>query len=346
MKELFSQKPTGTVLTFGEVMLRLCPDDAGDWLNTENSLPVYIAGAELNVASALALWGVPAKYFTALPDNKLARQVVDYIEKQNIDASSIYYHGARMGVLYLTPGLDLKHDALIYDRAHSAFAELKTGMVDWDKVLDGVSWFHFSAICPAVSASAARVCKEVLEAASRKKITISVDLNYRAKLWKYGKTPLQVMPGLVKYCNVVMGNIWAEENMLGMGVDPELHVKNSKKEYLTASIVTSAKIMMQYPKCKVVANTFRFDASEDIRYYTTLWGGNPMHHSAEYKTPYIINKVGSGDCFMAGLIYGFYNGLEPQETLDFATAAAFNKLFVKSDIIDKTVEDIKNTIQQ
>jgi 2-dehydro-3-deoxygluconokinase len=345
MSNIFSNKNKGTILAFGEVMLRLCPDTDGNWLN-KNTLPVYIAGSELNAATAVALWGLPAKYFTALPNNNLSAQVITFIQRQNIDTSTVFYHGDRMGVFYLTPGLDLKHDALIYDRAQSAFAELKPGMVDWDNVLEGVSWFHFSAICPAVSANTADVCKEVLEAASRKNITISVDLNYRAKLWKYGKTPLEIMPQLVKYCDLIMGNIWAFENMLGIPVSDAIHPTATKSDYLAAALYTSEKVTAQYPNCQAVANTFRFDASDDVRYYGALYTGEQLYTSAEYHTPYIINKTGSGDCFMAGLIYGFYTDMEPAETLAFATAAAFDKLFIASDTTNKTVEEIKKTIKR
>ena len=171
MNKLFAQQKLGSILSFGELLLRICPDADGNWLK-ENSLPFHVGGAELNVATALALWGLPTKYFTALPDNHMSAQLVDYLQQKNIDTSSIFYTGDRIGLFYLTPGRDMKHNALIYDRAGSAFARLKPGMVDWDKALEDVSCFHFSAICPAISQNVADVCKEVLEAASRKNITI------------------------------------------------------------------------------------------------------------------------------------------------------------------------------
>lgn len=341
MTDPFAHHKPGAVLSFGEVLLRICPDANGAWLN-KNNLPFYIAGAELNAATALALWGLPSKYFTVLPDNHLSAQIIGYLQKKNIDTSPVFYGGKRMGVYYLTPGKDIKHNALIYDRAYSSFAELKPGTVDWDKLLDGVSWFHFSAICPALSQSAADVCEEVLEAASKKDITISVDLNYRAKLWQYGKSPMQVIPGLIKYCNLVMGNIWSAETLLG--IPANINKSVDKAGYLKAAEKTSAQIMKQNPVCKAVANTFRFDTN-NIQYYATLFTGDEFYTSAEYESEAIIDKVGSGDCFMAGLIYGFYNGLGPQQTLNFATAAAFKKLFINGDTTDKTVGEIKKSIR-
>lgn len=341
MNNPFANRKTGSVLSFGELLLRICPDADGNWLDN-NTLPFYVAGAELNVATALALWGMPSKYFTVLPDNHLSAQLISALQKKNIDTSPVFYDGKRIGLYYLTPGKDMKHNALIYDRAYSSFAELKPGTVDWDKTLEGISWFHFSAICPAVSQDAADVCEEVLKAASKKNITISVDLNYRAKLWQYGKTPLQIMPGLVKYCNLVMGNIWAAGTLLG--IPANIIGVVDKAAYLSAAQNTSAQIMEQYPACKAVANTFRFDADE-IQYYSALSTNDDFYASAEYQSETIVDKVGSGDCFMAGLIYGFYNNLTSQQTLEFATAAAFKKLFIQGDTTNKSVDEIKKTIK-
>nr|WP_067062433.1 sugar kinase [Mucilaginibacter sp. L294] len=335
---------SGAVLSFGELLLRIVPDAVGNWLN-DNTLPTYIGGAELNVATALALWDVPSRYFTALPSNGLSEQLIAYLNKKNIDTSPVYYHGERLGLYFLTKGKDLKHDALIYDRANSAFAGLKPGMIDWDKVLDGVSWFHFSAICPAISQQVADVCLEALQAASAKGITVSVDLNYRSKLWQYGKQPQDVMPGLVKHCDVIMGNIWAAEKMLGIEVLGDIHESGQKSIYLQEALSSSERIIKQYPKCKAVANTFRFDEADDIKYYTALFIDGAFNTSHEYCTTSIVDKVGTGDCFMAGLIYGFYNNQPAQQTLDFATAAAFSKLFIASDATTNTVEEITKAIK-
>jgi len=336
---------TGAVLNFGELLLRITPDAQGDWLQ-QNSLPVFVGGAELNVATALALWDVPSRYFTALPKNGMSAQIVSFLEDKDIDTSSIFYHGNRVGLYFLTKGQDLKHDALIYDRAYSAFAELTPGQVNWDAVLNGVTWFHFSAICPAISQNAADVCKEVLEAASKKGITISVDLNYRAKLWKYGKEPVDVMPELAQYCDLIMGNVWAAERMLGTPVSPDVTESGQKSLYVKEAQNSSEAIIKQFPKCKAVANTFRFDANNtDVQYYTVLYTDDQPYLSGEYAAETIIDKVGSGDCYMAGLIYGFYNGFDPQQTVNFATAAAFTKLFVNSDATNKTVEEIEKEIK-
>jgi 2-dehydro-3-deoxygluconokinase len=332
------------VLSFGELLLRICPDMDGQWIN-ENRLPFYIGGAELNVATALALWDVPVAYLTALPENFLSEQLIRYVNGKNIDSSRIIFHGERVGTYYLPKGKDLKNAGVIYDRKGSAFAELTSKKINWDEVFRGVSWFHFSAICPALNQNVADVCEVALKEASKRNIFISLDLNYRAKLWKYGKEPHQVMPALAKYCNLIMGNIWAAEKMLGTGLDEELVYLRNKESLLTQAEATSREILRKYKKCKVVANTFRFDHGyQGIKYFTTLYTGSNLYYSQEYLSEKITDKVGSGDCFMAGLIYGFYNQHSPQQTLEFATAAAFRKLFIESDATTDGVEDIQKTI--
>jgi len=340
----FPKSFSGKVLSFGELLLRICPDANGGWLN-EGQLPFYVGGAELNVASALALWGVPSKYFTALPDNDLSAQIISYLNQKQIDTTAIQLTGDRIGLYFLTQGKDLKHHALIYDRANSSFASLQTGQIDWDNLLKGVSWFHFSAICPAISQNVADLCLEVLKAASDRNITISIDLNYRSKLWQYGKLPTEIMPELVSYCDLVMGNIWSAETMLNIPVIKNIHHFGTKDVYLSASQKTSETLLQQYPKCKMVTNTYRFDNINIIKYYTTLYQINQFHVSKEYETKKVIDRVGSGDCFMAGLIYGFYHQLNLQDKIEFATAAAFGKLLLKGDATTQTVTDIKHSLK-
>ncbi len=330
-------------LCFGELLLRLSPSAEGDWLQ-KNMLPAFVGGAEANVATALALWDQQVGYCTALPDNFLSKQLSDYLQKRNIDTSSIHYSGNRVGVYYLQQGTDVKNAGVVFDRAGSSFSQLQKGMINWDKVFNGISWFHFSAIAASLTMSAAEVCEEALEAASSKGITISLDLNYRNKLWQYGKQPIDIMPGLTKYCDVVMGNLWSANLMLGIPIDDALEKTDSKKAYLEQAVNTSKAIQQKFPKVKTVANTFRFDRNEGIQYYTALYNGE-LFVSAEYNSDKVLDKVGSGDCFMAGLIYGMSNGHAPQQTLDFATAAAYNKLFIKGDTTNQTVNDIKPTIK-
>jgi len=154
------------------------------------------------------------------------------------------------------------------------------------------------------------------------------------------------MPRLAQYCELIMGNVWAVEAMLGIPVTPDIHESGQKSIYLKEALNTSEEIVKQYPKCKAVANTFRFDGKGEVEYYASLYTGGEFYNSQEYTAPKIINKVGSGDCFMAGLIYGFYNDLGPKQALEFATAAAFDKLFIESDVTNKTAEQILASIKK
>lgn len=333
------------VFCFGELLLRLSPAAGGQWIR-DAVMPVYLGGAELNVATALANWELPVKYGTALPGNNLSGEIVAALVQKNIDTSAIHFCGSRVGIYYLPQGTDLKNAGVIYDRANSSFAELKTGMIDWDKALDSCSWFHFSAISPALNENNAAVCKEALEIAVKKNLVISVDLNYRSKLWKYGKQPKEVMPELVKDCQVVMGNIWSAAELLGTTLDANIHDKKSKEAYLDHATATAKAIMRSFPNCKTVANTFRFDKDSGIRYYAALNNDNGRFVSPEFNTEAVVNKIGSGDCFMAGLIYGLHNQDSPQQIIDYAAAAAFGKLQEPGDATEQTVQSVKNILNQ
>ena len=331
------------ILCFGELLLRLAPDNEGDWLKN-NLLDVYVGGAEMNVAAALAKWKVPVSYCTALPDNFLSAQLIKKIKEQNIDTSSIIYNGNKLGCYYLLKEKDIQHVEVIYDRSQSSFSTLQPGIINWDKVLNGIRWFHFSAISPALSEDAAAVCEEALQACNRKNIFVSVDLNHRPKLWQYGKNANETMPHLIQYCDAIMGNLWSVEAMLNIEVAKNIHHINTKENYVHEAKKTSEEIIKQFKKCKVVANTFRFDKTS-VEYYATLFTNNNLYISSTYTTDKVIDKVGSGDSFMAGLIYGIYNHLPYQQVVNFATGAAFQKLFIKGDCTDKNVEEIKTFIQ-
>lgn len=324
------------VLSFGELLLRISP--AANYETAEKQpMTLYIGGAEANVATALAGWKVPVKYCTVLPDNFMSKHVIDYLEYKGIYTSSVLFGGNRIGVYYLERGADLK-GSMVYDREYSSFSQIKPGTIDWDKIFRGVSWFNFSAISPALNANVANVCLEAVEAAAAKGITISLDLNYRARLWQYGLSPIEVITPMAKHCDVLMGNVWSANSLLGIPVNENIHQYKSKDAYIEQALLTSKAIMEQFPKCKTVANTFRFDGNANqIRYYTTLYTNQQLLQSPEFTCEGVVDRSGSGDCFMAGLIYGLYNELPAQEVLNYATAAAFGKLQEQGDTTEQDV---------
>lgn len=338
----------GKVLSFGEILLRICPDMGIDWV-AQGQLPFYVGGAELNVATALALWGLPSTYLSAMPKNAITEGIAQHLEEKSIDLQRLLWQGERIGIYYLPQGKDVKNAGVVYDRAGSSFATLKKSDLDWDALFDGVSWFHFSAICPAINQEIADICLAAVKAAKQKGITVSLDLNYRSKLWKYGQEPIAIMPALAAYCDVIMGNIWAAHQMLGTSLATtfkEPQPSYPKEALLAQAQQTSEEICAQYTHCRYVANTFRFDHQEKgIRYYTSLYAQDELLVSNEYLSESIVDKVGSGDCFMAGLIYGLYQQEDARDTLAFATAAAFDKLFIPSDATVSSVSAIKKRIK-
>ena len=328
------------VLCFGEFLLRISPA-ADNQTAEKNPMQLYMGGAEANVATALAGWNVPTKYCTVLPDNFMSSHVIDYLEYKGIYTSSIIYAGNRIGIYYLEKGADLK-GKMVYDRDNSAFSQVKLGMIDWEKVFRDVDWFNLSAISPALNQNVADVCLEAVEVASKMGITISLDLNHRARLWKYGKDPLEIMPQIAQHCTVLMGNIWSANSLLGIPVDEHIHSYKSREAYLQHAKETSLAIIKKFPKCNTVANTFRFDSNqEDITYYTSLYTDKEQYSSEVFSCKGVVDRSGSGDCYMAGLIYGKYNGLPPQEIVDFATSAAFGKLQELGDSTEQNVFRVK-----
>jgi 2-dehydro-3-deoxygluconokinase len=171
----------GKILCFGELLLRFSPAADSQWLKSAN-VPVFLGGAELNVATALANWELPVNYCTVLPDNYLSREILNVLQERKIHTDTVCLSGERIGSYWLAQGKDLKNQSVIYDRAHSAFSEMKRGTINWDHILQDVSWLHFSAISPALNESVAAICLDAVQAASKRNISISIDLNHRPKL--------------------------------------------------------------------------------------------------------------------------------------------------------------------
>lgn len=329
------------VVSFGEFLLRFSP--GAEWI-ADHSMPVFIGGAELNMATALATWGVPVDYISALPDNRLTAQIREYLARRGV-GDALHISGDRIGTYYLQQGSDLKNASVIYDRAHSSFSELKPGMINWQQVLEGADWFHFSAITPGLHAGMAAVCLEALEVARQKNIRVSVDLNYRSKLWKFGVRPEDIMAPLMEYCQVVMGNIWSANTLLGLPVDERIHDKKSDRAYLDHATATSAALMERYPRCEWMANTFRFDDGPGIRYFATLNNRSGQFVSPVYRTG-VKDRSGSGDCFMAGLVRGLLHQERGETIVGFAAAAAVGKLQEYGDATSQTIEMIQKIQHQ
>ena len=331
------------IFCFGELLLRMNPALNGAWIK-DGSMPVYIGGSELNVAHALANWQMDVRYGTALPDNYLAHEIIDYLDGNKIDTSAIRISGERIGLYFLPEGTDLQAKGVIYDRTDSAFANLTPGVIDWEVVLKDCDWFHFSAISPALNKNIAAICREAIFYATQKKMTISVDLNYRSALWESEKEPIRRLPELVQYCHVIMGNIWSADSLLGIGVDPDIHKEGNSAAYIKHAARTAMAIRKKFPVCMTVANTFRFEGGR--KYFATMENDEGRFVSPEFSAEAIIDPVGSGDCFMAGLIYGLNKKHASQDIINYAAAAAFGKLQEKGDATSQTIASVLQKVKE
>lgn len=319
------------ILSFGELMLRLSSSGAS-FLEKDSPVVVFPAGSEANVVASLAQWGVPCSYLSRMPDNELASQALSVLKGLGVDVSPVLLEGDRLGLYFLLSANGLTKGDVVYDRKYSAFSQLQPGNIDWDRALDGYTWFHWSALTPALNESLVAVCGEALQAARRKGLVVSVDLNYRNKLWNYGKLPIEVMPDLLQHCDVVMGNIWAANKMLGTAVMETLGRATVPDTYFEHAKESAREVFDRLPQCKHLAYTFRFmDSPSHNLLYGTYHTPTVDFMSPIQETNQVVDRIGSGDAFMAGLIYALVNGKDGQEIVDTATAAGFKKLFVKGD---------------
>jgi len=242
------------VVTFGEIMLRLAPPGFLRFSQT-NSFDVVYGGGESNVAVSLANYGVDVDFVTRLPNNDIGQCAMMEMRKRGVGVNKIVWGGDRLGIYFLETGAVSRGSKVVYDRAHSAIAEVKSGMIDWDAVFDGVEWFHWTGITPAISQGAADVCLEAVKAASAKGITISTDLNYRAKLWKYGGDREAIMTELTSYCDIILGNEEDAEKHFGIhpeGLDVHKHGHDVKAE---AFLSVCKQMMEKFPRAKKVITT-------------------------------------------------------------------------------------------
>lgn len=304
-------------------------------------LEVTYAGGEANVAVSLANYGMDASFVTRIPDNDIGEAVMRNLRAYNVDTSNIVYGGKRLGIYFVEAGAVSRASKVIYDREDSAISQIELGTIDWDKVFEGVDWFHWTGITPAISENAALVCKEALIAASEKGITISTDLNYRGNLWNYGKNATEVMETLVPYCDVILGNEEDTEKVFG------IHPKGADvtKGEVSADGYQSVteQMMEKFPKAKKIIVTLRGSISASHNSWAgVLWNGKELFKSPLYQITHIVDRVGGGDSFMGGLIYGLLTYPEDdQQALNFATAASCLKHTVKGDFNQMTVPEVE-----
>ena len=322
------------VLSFGELLYRL-QSNSSDFFN-EKSASIFgcPGGSEANVAVTLAQLHIPSEYVSIAPANKLTSEIINTLNSKGVTTDKFIYKGDRLGSYILLGANGLTNGEVIYDRKYSSFASIKVEDIDWDLIFEDISWFHWTALTPALGEELVAVCEKALEVATAKGIFISVDLNYRNKLWQYGKDPIEVMPKLIDYCDLIMGNIWAANKMLGTSIEEAWSGDRISLDYFSISKRIAHEVFEKYSRCKHVAFTFRFmDNAKHNLLYGTYHNSDGDYLSKQFETNELIDRIGSGDAFMGGLIAAVVNEYDGQQIIDFATEIGFKKLFVKGDFI-------------
>lgn len=334
------------IITFGEIMLRLSTPGYLRFGQAKQFDATY-GGGEANVAVSLANYGMDAKFVTRLPENDIAKACLKDLRSYGVDTSSIVYGGDRLGIYFLETGAVARPSKVVYDRANSSIATIKPGDIDWKKVLEGADWFHWTGITPALSQGAADVCLEAIKAANAMGITVSCDLNYRKNLWKYGKKAPEVMPALVEGSDVILGN--EEDADKVFGIKPEGFDVTSTGGQIDQRRFQSVgeQLMKRFPRAKKVIITLRGSINANHNTWGgVLWDGKTLYQSPRYDITHIVDRVGGGDSFMGGLIYGLltYTG-DDQKALNFAVAASCLKHTIFGDYNQVTVAEVENLMK-
>lgn len=332
-----------TVVTFGEIMLRLAPPGY-ERLLMSPMLVATFGGGEANVAVSVANYGLPARYVTALPDNQITDAFIYQMRGFGIDTSCILKKSGRFGVYFVEPGANQRPSKVIYDRANSSIATAAPGDFDWKKVFEGAGWFHVTGITPALSQSCADLSIEAARAARDAGVTVSCDLNYRKNLWKYGKKAPEVMTELVKYVDVAIANEEDCQKSLGIEIDVDVHSgKLDRAQYEKLA----AKVLDAYPNLKMIAITLRESKSASHNGWAgCLHDREKFYVSEHYEITHIVDRVGGGDSFAGGLIYGLLSLPSHKEALEFAVAASCLKHSVPGDFNRFTVAEVNALIKE
>lgn len=333
------------IVTFGEIMVRLSAPDYLKLVQTDR-LDVSYAGAEANVAVSLANYGMQTEYITCLPENPIAERCIMDLRGHKVGVDHVLRDGRRMGILYIESGSNARPSKIYYDREYSSFAQINPGSIPWEDILQDADWFHWTGITPALSENAAIECKKAIQTANQLGVMVSCDINYRNNLWRYGKTASDVMPEMVAGCDVILGNEEDCEKVFRIKPDGfNAEQTNGNIDAGTFESVCS-QMMQLFPRCKKMAMTLRgaYNANHNT-WKGILYNGQSLLQSAQYDITDIVDRVGGGDSFMGGLIYGLLHYKEDKQALEFATAASCLKHTLKGDYNWMTVEEVENLMR-
>ncbi len=330
------------VVTFGEIMVRLGAPGYLKLIQT-NRFDVSYAGAEANVAVSLANYGIQTDYITCLPDNPIAERCVMELRSHKVGVDNIIRTGKRMGILYLETGSNARPSKIYYDREDSSFATIEKDIIDWRSILKDADWFHWTGITPALSENVAHECLNAIETANEFGVTVSCDINYRGNLWKYGKTAQEIMSELIAGSDIILGN--EEDCEKVFGIKPRsFDVENTQGNIDQTSFVDVCRQMMEmFPRCRKIVMTLRGAINANHNTWGgILYDGKQLIESCRYDITDIVDRVGGGDSFMGGLIFGLLHYKDDKKALEFAAAASCLKHTLKGDFNCVTIQDVED----
>lgn len=331
------------IITFGETMLRLAPPGFERFLQSPQFVATF-GGGEANVAVAVAQFGLPARYVTVLPSNNpIADALAGELRRFGVDTSQIVRGKGRMGIYFVEPGANQRASKVVYDRENSAIALAKPGDVDWSKALEAGTWFHITGITPAISQSAADLSLESVRKARERGLTVSCDLNYRKNLWRYGKTAKEVMSELFRSVDIGIAN--EEDCQAALGIQADVDVHSGTLEAGEYRRLTD-KVLEAYPNLKMIAITLRESRSASHNGWSAcLNDRREFLVSRHYEITHIVDRVGGGDSFAGGLIYGLNALPGHREALEFAVAASCLKHSIPGDFNRFTREEVEQLVK-
>lgn len=326
------------VITFGEIMLRLKSPGAERFFQSP-SLEATFGGGEANVAVSLANYGMNAGYITVLPENDIANACLRELRGFGVDVSNVVKGEGRMGIYYLESGANQRPSKVVYDRAYSAIALAKSGDIDFAKAFSDATWFHITGITPAISQNAAELSLEAVKTAKKMGLTVSCDLNFRKNLWKYGKEAKEIMRELTKYVDVIIAN--EEDCQKSLGIENNQKVESGELDTKKYEELAKA-VLCEYPDAKKIAITLRESKSASHNNWSAcIYNRNEFYVSKKYEIKNIVDRVGGGDSFAGGLIYGLNNYETDAQALEFAVAASCLKHSVLGDYNRATLSEVK-----
>jgi 2-dehydro-3-deoxygluconokinase len=333
---------TPLIATFGEIMLRLTPPGFERFLQSPQFTATW-GGGEANVAVSVAQFGAKSRYITVLPPaNPIAEAFLGELRRFGVDAEQVIRAPGRLGIYFVEAGANQRPSKVVYDREYSAIALAKPGSVDWQKALESVSWFHTTGITPAISEGAAKLAIEAVKAAHDLGATVSVDLNFRKNLWKWGKQAHEVMPELMQYVDVCIANEEDCQKCLSLHVDIDVESGELERELYNE---LADRVLTTYPNLRTVAVTLRESKSASHNAWSAcLHNRKEFLLSRRYEITHIVDRVGGGDSFAAGLIYGLTQFPSDQEALEFAVAASCLKHSIPGDFNRFSAAEVQDLV--